>query len=567
MNDLPDTIEQLGARLEARLNDLERRVHALEHPYAAASQAHAQIQSAAAPQAATAATPNAGGAFSVLGIAMLGIAGAYLLRAVAETNVAPQSAVASFAIIYAILWLVWAARTRIDAWFASAIYACTSALILAPMLWELTLRFKFLPATATAAALAAFAASAFAVTWKQNRPPVLWIAIVTGTILALALSIASHQIVPFAAVLLFIVLLSECGAAFNRWAGIRILAAAAADLIVLLLIYIYSSPQSTRLDYLQLSTASLLAPGVALFLIFAVAVLIKTAARRQSISTFETIQATIAFLFAAASLLCFGSAFSATLLGILCLLLSACGYVALLTLFNGSQQARNNAVFATWSAALFLAGSVLCLPDPWMVVSLGVASVVAAIAGARLGRLALELHGAAFLLSAAFFSGLLAYIVHALAGTLPGAPSWGIGFIAASTILCYAFINPDPGQSWKAQGLQLVFASVAATAATALLIKALASLITLWMLPGAHHLAFIRTLILCLAALALAFGGAFWRRVELTRIGYAALALVAVKLVAEDLPLGHLAYIAASIFLFALTLIAVPRVAHMRHRT
>jgi hypothetical protein len=47
---------------------------------------------------------------------------------------------------------------------------------------------------------------------------------------------------------------------------------------------------------------------------------------------------------------------------------------------------------------------------------------------------------------------------------------------------------------------------------------------------------------------------------ELTRIGYAALVLVAAKLIVEDLRLGHLEFTAASIFLFAITLIAVPRV-------
>jgi hypothetical protein len=81
--------------------------------------------------------------------------------------------------------------------------------------------------------------------------------------------------------------------------------------------------------------------------------------------------------------------------------------------------------------------------------------------------------------------------------------------------------------------------------------------------PGPHHLAFIRTLTLCAAALALAFSGAHWRRMELTRIGYAALALVAAKLVFEDLRHGHLEFVAASIFLFAVTLIAVPRIARM----
>ena len=49
-----------------------------------------------------------------------------------------------------------------------------------------------------------------------------------------------------------------------------------------------------------------------------------------------------------------------------------------------------------------------------------------------------------------------------------------------------------------------------------------------------------------------------WRRAlapgELTRLGYAAMALVAVKLVTEDLRHGHLAYIAASMMCGRLTL-------------
>jgi hypothetical protein len=42
--------------------------------------------------------------------------------------------------------------------------------------------------------------------------------------------------------------------------------------------------------------------------------------------------------------------------------------------------------------------------------------------------------------------------------------------------------------------------------------------------------------------------------------------LIAVKLVFEDLRLGHMELIAASIFLFAITLIAVPRIARMRQK-
>ena len=54
---------------------------------------------------------------------------------------------------YAGMWLVWAARVAIEAHFARSAYAATSALILTPMLWELTLRFQFLSPAITAALL------------------------------------------------------------------------------------------------------------------------------------------------------------------------------------------------------------------------------------------------------------------------------------------------------------------------------------------------------------------------------------------------------------------------------
>jgi len=100
----------------------------------------------------------------------------------------------------------------------------------------------------------------------------------------------------------------------------------------------------------------------------------------------------------------------------------------------------------------------------------------------------------------------------------------------------------------------------------ALAVQGLVELTSMKVIPGAHHLAFIRTFTVCVAAIALAFGGAHWRRLELTRIGYAALGLLALKLVVEDLRHGHLAFIAGSIFLFAITLIVVPRVARMGQR-
>ena len=110
---------------------------------------------------------------------MLGIAGAYLLRAVAESSSLPKTAVAAVAIAYALGWLVWASRVKAGDWLAGTTYACTSALILAPMLWELTLRFNVLPASVSAAVVCGFVLAASALAWKRDFAPVLWVANVT----------------------------------------------------------------------------------------------------------------------------------------------------------------------------------------------------------------------------------------------------------------------------------------------------------------------------------------------------------------------------------------------------
>jgi hypothetical protein len=115
--------------------------------------------------------------------------------------------------------------------------------------------------------------------------------------------------------------------------------------------------------------------------------------------------------------------------------------------------------------------------------------------------------------------------------------------------------------------LSIVSASVAIGAVAAMLVEGLMGLTALSIIPGPQHLAFLRTLTLCAAALGLAFCGSHWRRRELTGMGYGLLALVAVKLVFEDLRLGHLEFIAASIFLFAVTLIAVHPIARMGQKT
>ena len=440
------------------------------------------------------------------------------------------------------------------------------ALILAPMVWELTLRFHVISPAIAAGIVCAFAVAGVGLTWRRDRSPVLRACCMAAAGLALALAIASHTLMPFVIVLLMLAAICEFVPRMESAPEVRALVALAADAAIWILIYIYFAPQASGEDYPALGRVALLAPGLAIFLLFAASVGWQTLARGRQINVFATIQTTIAFLLAAVSVADFGPQNSTAILGIVCLALAAAVYAAVFTVFERAKEPRNVAVFSAWGAALLLAGNFLCLPPLATIALLGMAAIAATLVGSRRNQLAFEFYGMVFLLAGAAESGLPSFLVSAFVGTPQGAPAAGVWLIACSAILCYAAAQPREGESWLAQTLHLGFAALAAAAVAALLVEGLTGLVALRIQPGAHHLAFIRTLTLCAAALALVFSGAHWRRVELTRLGYAAMALVAIKLVTEDLRHGHLAYIAASIFLVALTLIAAPRVVRTRHK-
>jgi hypothetical protein len=571
MNDPPDGIDRLAERIEALercVHALESRVDALEHPLAARwPKPNQEAETAAAPESATAGfAVDSGSLFPVLGKALLGIAGAYVLRAVEEASFLPRSAVASAGIVYAFLWLVLAARSRGGPRFTSTIYACTSALILAPMLWELTLRFKVLSPAMSASVVAAYALAGVGLAWRRAAAPVLRVALIAAAGLAFMLAIASHAMTPFIAVLLIFTGVCEFVPALDRMIEIRAVVALAADAAIWMLIFAYFSPQNVREDFPALSRAVLLAPGLAIFVMFAAAITIRTVLRARKITAFETVQTIIALLLAAVSIADFGPAYGTTILGVFCLILSATCYALVFTIFERATERRNALVFSAWGAALFLGGSFLCLPPLLAVAVIGAGAIAAIVVSHWKNQPVFEFYGLVFLLAATASSGFLGFAASALIGSPSGGPALGAWLIVFCGVLCYAAANSREHEPWGLQTTHLLLAALAAGGVAALLVRGWLGLVASQVTTGPHHLALIRTLTLCAMALALVFSGARFRRVELTRLGYTALAFVAVKLVFEDLRHGHLAYIAASILLVALTLIAAPRMARAKQK-
>lgn len=545
-----DQMEQRLAALERRINTLERAAGAVGLPVS--------------PNAGTAASPllpavpvlQAGGIFPVFGRALLGIAGAYLLRAIAAAHLLPETIMEFAAIAYALCWLALGARARTT--FAAVTYACTSVLILALMLWELIMSFRTLPAWAGAAALATFVMVGFAFARDEQHAPILRIANLSAAALCLALGVVTHHTLPFLLVLLFIAGACEYLSLRSNLRCGRMLVALAADIAVWLLILIYRAPAVTRADYPSLSAFSLIAPGFVLFAIHSSGITIRKVMHAGRISIFDEIQVTTAFLLAACGLLYFGPLSSQIILGCLCLVLAAALYAANLA-FPLSDR-RDQIVFNMWSAALLLSCIWFAVPAAARSTTLGLAAIAATAAGTAWRQASLAWHGVLFLVVSASISGLPAYTFHALTGTAAAAPSMSVCAAALVAALCYATTRAQPRHAEQSRIFPFLFAAIAALAAAAMLVQESTRLAAAFFEPGPHHLALLRSLILCAAALALAFSGACWRRPELTQIGYGVVALEAIKLLVEDLRHGHLAYVTASVCLFAFTLIAIPRV-------
>jgi len=126
-----DELVSVLDRLVTRLDELESRIATLEHR---SEELHPQARSVQniAPTTGIAAVPapapqhpveqmlalSGGGAAAVIGKVFLGIAGGYVLRALAESGVLPQLVIVAVALAYAGAWLVWGARMGSTAKFA-----------------------------------------------------------------------------------------------------------------------------------------------------------------------------------------------------------------------------------------------------------------------------------------------------------------------------------------------------------------------------------------------------------------------------------------------------------------
>ncbi len=513
----------------------------------------------------------------VFGKALLAIAAAYLLRALAEARVLPLPVCVGAGILYSFIWLFMAARAAPERRGVAMVHGATSALILAPLLWESTVRFAALPATVAAASLIGYATFGLLISWRKNLDMVAWITTLTALATATALLLATKDLPPFTAAVLATAAVVELSACFNHWLRKRWVPALLSDLLVLLLTYIAARPQGVPEGYAPITTVEVLAAQIALLGIYLGSTAVRTLLREYTITVFESAQCVAAFLICLDGVLRVyrGDRLATTAAGLFLLACGAfCYAIAHVVLANKVLSHRNFHIYSAFALGLALSGSRILLNGTPLAAIWGAAGVLCVWLGKRSGKAMLEWHGLVYLLFLAISSGFLSWSGARLLGTGTGWVSPGLeGWIAAGALVLAhgsASISVLPiGASWdaKVRTVALAAGAVWCAAGFGAAVVAVACMAVAGEARAAAACATLSTAVLTCLTLVTAWVGRRWQRREFSWLVYPLMIFTAYKLLTQDLQESHKLALFVSLLLYGGALVLLPRILQGSRRT
>lgn len=562
LDDLIRDVNELRSRLEA----VERRVGVGERIEAD------WVDAALEPgHIAEASFEQTGRLAPLIGTSLLGLAGAYLLRAMTERQSLQVGPGVGLGILYAAAWLFLAARSAGAGRAAVIARSLTAVLILMPLLWEAEMRFHALPSWATAVLLVAFAVYGLAVAWRRNINSIAWITSMAGLITMAGLLIATKDLLPFTWALLGLALAMEICACLEHWMKERWIIAMSVNLAVLLITFVLTRPSGLPEGYAPIARGEAIAVQAALLAVYLASTFVRTLYRDFTISGFEISQCVIAFAIATVGSLrvAQGHPTAVVAVGVI----SAVGGVicygaAFVFVSRHMERDRNFYVYATFGLLLVLTGSRLLMPGAAWVLFLALMAVAFVGAGRESGRVTLKWHGAVYLLLAMFGSGFVGALAPRFLGGSAHAAASPSGLALwvsmPSAVLCYLLIlrgNPPPRADWSYKGLVTVLALAASWSAAAVAAGLLAPRCP----NGAESSAAdfcptVITAVLTLTALGLASATLRWSRFELGWVAWAFLALATYKLLIQDFRQGETLAIVLSLLLYGGALVLLPRI-------
>lgn len=501
----PDVSREDLRELIGEVRDLQRRVSALEQREPGTE---SELPRVTVPDVQV-----SWDAVPAIGRALLAVAGAYLLRALAELNVVPVEAGVAAGMVYAGLWL-WHA-TRTEGKLAATVNALSAVFIFVPLMWEAAMRLHAVSTWTAAAVITVFSIAAMG-----TARVAVW-SCPAGAAIAIALLVGTRDLLPFTIAVLAIAAGAEFAAIATRW-----LVALCADAAILILIVMAGRSSPLPEGYAHVPLHAPLAAIALLLLIYMGSAAARTLLRGRTFTIYEIAQAGCAFALAIGGGLHLTGA-AAPVGWFAALAGAACYTIAL----NARASSRNLHTYATFAGLLAIAATFLLLSDRPMI------AVWSALAIALAWTALANVQVPAFLWLAAAISGVAARSASELfASTAESFPYRAATIILIAAAVSY-FRILRTGGPWPALLVAAAFVCCASGMAAAL---------------GAG------AVVLTFFAVALAWSGERWKRPELIWLMYVMMTLAGCKILLHDFSHENTMTLVVSLLFYGVTLILLP---------
>jgi hypothetical protein len=548
-------LEERIQRISAEIKEMRYRVGLLEARLEATPQ---RLLDSMPERSATAAEERAdagsaafsAGTVSLVGRTLIVLGGAYLLRALTDSGLVPAPAGALAGLAYAVWWL-WrgnrAARTseRVSA----AFHAVAALLIAYPLIWETTTRLDVFSASSGAALLVGFYAVGFAVTWRCNLAEIAWMNTLLAVTTALALFVATRDLVPCTLALLCFASATELRAYRRRWPGLRWPVALGLDAAALVMVSIVARPGGLPEGYAPVSLNMAFFIVAVLPVLYLSVIAIRTLVRGRGVTGFEIVQASLALAIGVGGALKLTETrdLNPSFIGLLVLLVGAAGYTAAFAFIDRSVgRGRNFYFYTSLAGVLTLLGTRLVLPDVVLTVTWISLALAALWLGGSYDRITLRFHGAAYLTASAVVSGLLPSVHDSLVAHPGGTwrpATWVSILVAAAVTVGYGLLAATRRKEppWTALLPQAIVAGLLAWVCAGIGAMWLAGDLANAPGPDADYasLATSRTAVLCILAVLMAWAARKYSLRELRWLVYPLMVGEGMRLLLEDLRYGR----------------------------
>lgn len=559
MDDRVVRLESKVALLTDQMMSLEQRL-ALVEQRAAAAMASGVGRAIESPGQRSVAEFPKGGVQQLLALAgrtLVVLGGAYLLRALTESNLLTASAGVGLGILYGVPWLLLASRAAArGAEFDAFVHALTAALIGYPLVWEATLRFSVVSPAQGAALLGVLTASGLALAWTRELESLAWVAMLGTAISAVGLAIGTGAWTPYT-VLAIGVGIATLWLGYTRdWTILRWPAAAIAN--TMLLIVTGRALASGDVNEALIVQLLMLAGYLGSFAI-------RTLLIGRRIIPFEVVQS-IGVLVVA-----YGGAIALTrstgsnmAVGVTSLALAAAGYVVAFSFVDRRRPVRNFFFYAVLAQLFALVGIALSVGGDVGAVAYSCAALLTAALARHTGRLVLLLQAGVYATAATLASGLMAQAALAMLIS----PTTDSGAISVSQILALlaigsvTFVRIRPSiETW---GIfeSILYAALMAfltCAATGTVIGLSVAVLPLGDNVAGSLLTTVRTIVFVIATLSLAIAARVGGGREAAWLVYPMLLLTGAKVVFVDFPQGRPQTLFAALAFYGVALIVAPR--------